>query len=241
MPNIDQMFPSKYISYKDLDKNVPYSGTIAAVSLEAARAQGWSAGGRNSQPVEQDWVIVFREWGKPFKLKPAKAQLLAQMFGSKNTDDWVGRVVNFYRSTIVIGQEAKECISIDDRPQMPSQAPGLVVSAQSSTGVPPPRKPMFLDPARAKVKIPDAAITRFKNAIADYEKTWSDFVAWLKQQNQEAHDLVVGRALDDISGAVLPAMGLYVELLSKPAKAPAPAPSTAKPGYEPIQEEDIPF
>lgn len=232
------MFPSRYISYRDLEPGKSYTGTIQSVQIEQARAS-FTQGTQSNRKIESDWVVYFKEWNKPFKLKKTKAAVLAAIFGEKNTDRWGGKVVTFYRGKINIGDEVKDCISIDDRPPLITTA-ALAPAASQGHLPAPPRAPLLLDASRAKTIVPLAHIDRFKARLADYEKTWGDFLMWLKQSSPDGHALVIGHALDDISGGVLPAMGRYLEILAKP---PEPEEHQTQPntGTEPIREEDIPF
>lgn len=241
MPNIDDMQgPSRYISYRDLEPNKLYVGTIHSVQLEAAankpnaaRNPGYQ--GQANASVKGEWIMWFIEWQKPYKLRDAKLRLLGALLKEKATENWGGKKVLFYRGHTDIGGELKESINIDNRPTMPGMTlyteSGLVTaSAALPAGTAPAG---LLAMGKLKVKIPSDAIEKFSARIGKHQKKWDHFLAWIKDESPEGHTLIAGHSLDDISGAVLPAMVAYVAWLE--------APPPAEPGFEPIEEEDIPF
>ncbi len=249
MPNIhDMLGPSKYISYRDLERGRLYVGTIHSVVPEQASTkpgalQNPGYQGPPSRGAKMDWIMWFVEWEKPFKLKPAKLITLAEILGTDVTEEWPGKRVLFFAGKTTIGTELKDSINLESRPMGPETKlytlRGLVT--ESLPGVKP--GPSLLDPAKHRINISSPSIERFTQRLAAKHKRWDDFLGWMRNECPEGHGLIAGCALTEITAAVGPAMTRYLEVLNKPAQL-QPAPEdrdVIEEGYEPIQEEDIPF
>lgn len=261
MANIKQMFPRRYMSHEDLTRGEMYNGTIKAVVLIQARARPGGFGqpgmpGAMPPTVEEpEWALQFHEWPKPMRLKVSKANLIAYVVGSEETDHWIGRKIQFYRGQVDIGGRPQECILIDQTP-LPV---GPALAASTATGFKPTGK-----------RVPREAVERFRDTAESLGgKKWDDFLAWLKRTDAAGLSAAFGTALDDLDAGLIPLMKRYLDELHKEAAGNrAPAPSQLPPSQPrqdwttvgnkpesvpvrriesgplagaPIGEEDIPF
>lgn len=100
MPNIDNVFPSNYLKASDLGDASP-AVTIDRVEIEAI--------GRNK---EMKPVIYFQGKEKGLVLNKTNAKKIADLTGSKDTDDWSGCRIRIYATETEFGGETVECIRI---------------------------------------------------------------------------------------------------------------------------------
>lgn len=238
MPDIKTMFPSKYLSFGDLEIGRNYEGTIKAVTLEQVNVRGGYGGrrggfGADQADAEPSWLLFFHEFQKPIKLKKTRAEKIGIVLGSSNTDHWIGKRLRFYRGAWTNGGQSGEGLMIDDRP-FPTPAPATL----------PGGSPLVTLDRRA---IPQEAMDRFFRHLREKGKTWDDFLAWAKNKAPEAYTLTWGVSLDAIPAGVLPAMKAHLDAIAAP---PAEVIDRAtgevmKPGGplagEVIPDDDIPF
>ena len=108
--NIDQAFPSNYIKSSNLEgRAVPV--VIDRVAVEEV--------GRNKDTKP---VLYFRGKEKGLVLNRTNSNKIAEIAGSKDTEDWAGVQVAIYPSTTEFGGETVECIRIKAVPQRQQQA-----------------------------------------------------------------------------------------------------------------------
>ena len=100
MPNIDSVFPSNYLKASDLGEAQPVV-TIDRLEIEAI--------GRNK---EMKPVLYFQGKAKGLVLNKTNAAKIAQLTGSKDTDDWAGCQVRLYATEVEFGGESVEAIRI---------------------------------------------------------------------------------------------------------------------------------
>lgn len=86
MPRVHEMIESKYLRQADVQED-----TIVTI-----RKFGKVNVAQEDQPPEEKWAVAFTEFKKPMVLNSTNIQLLEKMFGSDNTDDWVGKQVIVY-------------------------------------------------------------------------------------------------------------------------------------------------
>lgn len=87
MPRVSEMMESKYLKKEDVGEN----GTIVTVSgFERVNVA------MEDQPPEHKWVMRFKEFDKPMVLNSTNIQLCEKIFGSDNTDDWMGNKLIVY-------------------------------------------------------------------------------------------------------------------------------------------------
>jgi len=100
MPNIDNVFPSHYLKASDLGDKAPVV-TIERLEVEAI--------GRNK---EMKPVLYFEGKEKGLVLNKTNAKKIADLTGSKDTDDWAGCRIRIYATETEFGGETVECIRV---------------------------------------------------------------------------------------------------------------------------------
>lgn len=237
MPEIKSMYPSKYLSFSDLEPNRIYEGTIKAVTLEQVNVRGFKGGGFSNQQsdAEPSWLLYFHEFAKPIKLRRTRAEKIGIVLGSSNTDHWPSKRLRIYHGAWSNGGQSGEGIMIDDRPIPPSPAAAIASGSRL----------VIASDTRA---IPQAAMDRFVGHLKAKGKTWDDYLRWCKAEVPEAFALAWGVDLASVPAGLLPAMKAYLDSLASPPtqevidretgevmKTPGPL------AGEPIPDDDIPF
>lgn len=98
--NIDNAFPSNFLKASDLGANQPVV-TIDRVDVEPV--------GRDK---EMKPVLYFKGKEKGFILNKTNSRKIAELTGSKDTDDWGGCQIRLYATETEFGGETVECIRI---------------------------------------------------------------------------------------------------------------------------------
>lgn len=118
MANIDNVFPSNYLKASDLGESQPVV-TIDRMEIEAI--------GRNK---EMKPVLYFQGKQKGLVLNKTNAAKIAQLTGSKDTDDWIGCQIRLYATEVEFGGEAVEAIRVKAaavvKPAKPKPEPVIV-------------------------------------------------------------------------------------------------------------------
>ena len=83
---IGEMMPSKYLKKEDIGR-----GSLVTIK-ELARANVAMDG----EPAENKYVLYFNEFEKPLVLNSTNIHLCAQVCGSEDTDDWIGKRLVLY-------------------------------------------------------------------------------------------------------------------------------------------------
>ena len=86
MPNISVLKTSNFVKKEDCDP--PILVTIRNVKQENVAQDG--------APQELKWCIHFNELEKPLVLNATNGQIIAQITGSEETDNWTGHKVVLY-------------------------------------------------------------------------------------------------------------------------------------------------
>jgi hypothetical protein len=78
-------------------------------------------------------LLYFRESksGKPLALNSTNAKTIASIYGSNDTDDWIGKRVTLYPTVTQFGSEQVECIRI--RPTKPQEPRGKAPEQTATT------------------------------------------------------------------------------------------------------------
>jgi hypothetical protein len=98
--NIDSAFPSNYLKASDLGDKSPVV-TIDRIEVEPI--------GRDK---EMKPVVYFQGKEKGFVLNKTNAKKIAELTGSKDTDDWHGCQVRIYATETEFAGETVECIRV---------------------------------------------------------------------------------------------------------------------------------
>jgi len=86
MPKVGDMRESKFLKQSDVGNGVLL--TITGCEQHNVAMEG--------QPPEQKWCLIFAETSKPFTINSTNLQLCEQIFGSDDTDDWMGHKLVLY-------------------------------------------------------------------------------------------------------------------------------------------------
>jgi len=86
MPHISEMKESKFLRKEDVGKGLLV--TIANCVKQNTAMEG--------APREDKWCLLYRELEKPHVLNMTNANICAQVFGSEDTDDWIGKQIVLY-------------------------------------------------------------------------------------------------------------------------------------------------
>lgn len=94
MPNLNDMFPSKFLKAEDLRGKDgkgwrEFKLTIFAIGLE----------GMGGEDDEQKWVLHFTGAQKGLVLNRTNAQTIADSFGT-DSDEWIGKEVVLFVTTV---------------------------------------------------------------------------------------------------------------------------------------------
>lgn len=91
MPNISVLKTSNFIKKEDVAR--PALVTIRAVREENVAKEG--------APQELRWCIHFHEMEKPMVLNSTNGQIIAQITGSEETENWAGKKIVIYHDPSV--------------------------------------------------------------------------------------------------------------------------------------------
>lgn len=249
MPRVADMFPGRYLSYKQFAEGESAVVTIRRVELERVVAQpprraGFTgrqqAGAPAPASAEPEWIVWFDEFDKPMKLRKSRAGRIELLLGSDNTDDWVGKRIEIYRGWVQIAGENVEGLLISDR------LPALQ-QAQS-------RGDELYDASGAGRVLAADVVQRFVAKARSAGGDWDSFIAFMRDRSPYGFAAVHGVGLDSVPASVAPAMRAYIGWLDarpRPTAESRPAAPTL-PGQRPpvgpppdklgeVREEDIPF
>jgi hypothetical protein len=102
MPNVNDMFPSKYVKSNELSQ--PVALTIRDVKSEMVH---------NPRKGDIDvWVLYFNEAKKGLILNKVNAFAIAEILGSQDTEDWVGHKIELYPTTVRVAGKTKAAIRV---------------------------------------------------------------------------------------------------------------------------------
>lgn len=86
MPKTSEMRESKFMKKEDV-------GAGALMTIESVTPHNVA---KEGAPPENKWCLVFAEAEKPLVLNSTNIQLCERIFGSDDTDDWVGKKIVLY-------------------------------------------------------------------------------------------------------------------------------------------------
>ena len=91
---ISQMYPRRYATGEDLQGKA-YTMTIAKITKEKMHPQPGA-------PEIEKWVLYFQETKKGVILGRTLAFQIAELLGSEETDDWVGKQITLYPQPMLV-------------------------------------------------------------------------------------------------------------------------------------------
>ena len=107
MPNMSQMFPSKWLRGPDLQgQEVPV--VVSAVTLEEFDDQ-------EKNTTAQKWCLWFTGKDKGLVLNKTNARTIADFYGD-DTDDWMGRTVTLYPAMVTAFGKTTESVRVKVTP-----------------------------------------------------------------------------------------------------------------------------
>lgn len=128
MPDISIMKNSKFLAQGDC-KDHPILLTMTSVQQENVAKEGAEA--------ENKWTLCFEECEKPLVLNRINMELIAQITGSTNTDNWRGKKIVLYSDpTIQFGGKLVGGLRVR-APKTPKTAPAAAApAAPAAPGLP---------------------------------------------------------------------------------------------------------
>lgn len=143
---IAQMFPSKYVSGKEMEK--PVTGTIAGIETAEMRPNPAS-------PVTTGYVLRMQGWKRGVVLTKPLAETIAQAVGDDDTDHWPGKKVTLFPQEVTVA--GRKRIAIRARKAAESAPPSQpVVQKPEPTPEPAPVEEPIAQPAPKPVEEPVA-------------------------------------------------------------------------------------
>lgn len=113
MPRTSEMIESKFLRKEDIPN--PVLWTTTGVEQRNTAMQG--AG------EELKWCLFFQETDKPLVLNSTNIHICEQVFGSDDTDDWIGKIVLYVDPNVTFGGKLVGGIRL----RKPKQAHAAVV------------------------------------------------------------------------------------------------------------------
>jgi len=84
--NVNDLKRSKYLTKQEVGRGILV--TISVITQVDVAQEG--------EPEELRWTMEFKECEKPLVLNSTNGQLIAQITGSEESDDWIGAKVVLY-------------------------------------------------------------------------------------------------------------------------------------------------
>lgn len=242
MPSWKSVLPSKYLQAEDLPPGgKPVPMTIKQIRVDKFQASGW----QGQTQVESVLVADLYQSPRPMKLNKRKCKVLEALSGSDNIEQWANLDILVYGGMEEIYGEMKPAIIIEANPHNLAAhkaalgvAPAAGVLGQLGTFGGQVTTGRALLESQPQKLMPLDAVTRFRDTAASFNKTWDDFLVWVKKTFPGHYELVHGKDFDSIPHAVVPAMKAYLDHLAEAAKAP-PAPPQPAPVI--ADDREIPF
>lgn len=92
MPKISEMRESKFLKQGDVGKG-------ALMTVTGCEKHNVAMSGADP---EEKWCLEFQETDKPLVLNMTNMQLCARVFGSEDTDEWIGKRIVLYTDPNVV-------------------------------------------------------------------------------------------------------------------------------------------
>jgi|SRR5215831_10139167 len=122
--NIDDAFPSKFIKASE----VPEEG----VTLVIERVEMEDVDGKGARKP----VLYFRNAKKGLPLNKTNSNKIKQLFGTQETDQWIGRPITLYRSETDFQGDTVDCTRV-----RAAKNGGSTAERRKPALVPPPAPP----------------------------------------------------------------------------------------------------
>jgi hypothetical protein len=119
MPHFKKAFPSKYLSATDLDDG-PIVATIKSVASESVGS---------GEDATDKLVVKFREKTKPLVCNLTRAQAIADLVGSGETDRWAGCRIQIARGQTTFRGKRVACLLVEAAPPQKPRQPAPAAAA----------------------------------------------------------------------------------------------------------------
>lgn len=115
-----KMFDANYVGAWDLHQDRDTVMTIESVTAGQLLNPATKEKSRKA-------IIKFRGAEKLFACNKTNANMIAKLFGTNETSQWIGKRIALYPTKTQVGRETKDCIRV--RPRLPNakEAPGALV------------------------------------------------------------------------------------------------------------------
>jgi len=101
MPNVNEMFPSKYLKAADLQGH--------AVAVVIDRVELGEVG--QGDDKEQKWIMYFEGKEKGLVLNKTNTNITAAAYGN-DTDDWAGKPLELYPTTTTFAGKVVDALRV---------------------------------------------------------------------------------------------------------------------------------
>ncbi len=109
MPDVRTMYDKEFLYSFDLQGR--------DVTVEIVRVKGGELTGEGGKKSKKP-VVYFKGKEKGLALNITNARIIASLYGSFKSEDWLGKRVTLYPTTTTFGKETVDCIRI--RPTKPN-------------------------------------------------------------------------------------------------------------------------
>lgn len=110
MPHWKKMMDTRYIGSWDLEDG---DKTLTIAKVEGGEVEGPQ--GKQKKPL-----VSFEGARKKLVANSTICKTIATMYGSNNTEDWIGKAITLYKTETQAFGETVECVRV--RPQRPAKA-----------------------------------------------------------------------------------------------------------------------
>ena len=98
---VSQMFPSQRLDAEDLQAFAP---GVSIVTIEQVTYRTLEA--KKAGEAEIEYAIKFREFRKPVRLSKTRAQVITDVLGTDETDEWQGKTIGIQPVQIQITDQS---------------------------------------------------------------------------------------------------------------------------------------
>lgn len=190
--------------------------------------------------------LFLKGWKLPLGLNNKAIDALVTALGTRDTDEMQGRKIMLQTQMDTIYGESKlvvKILPVKPRPNMPMVTQNQMVAALSAVDPSPPAK--ALPPKSKDIRqIGEDNALKVQAKLKLNKTTFDKALNWIKINDRESHDAMVGKEVSEIPAWTLPAIGYYLEslktdpaLISAPPKQSDPESDAPPPAFE----IDVPF
>jgi len=98
MPHIQDLFQTRFISARDLEKTKAAGQTF--VIKNVVKEEGYN---QKTQKKEDLWIVYFNNCKKGHRIRKKELPVLHRGFGVDTTEEWVGKEVTLYAVKTQVG------------------------------------------------------------------------------------------------------------------------------------------